>query len=40
MEWNSEFTWEFTYEIDSGSEEDFTEGYGPQDKRSSGFHKR
>ena len=30
MERNSEFTGEFTYDIDSGSEEDFTEDYGPQ----------
>jgi len=40
MERNSEFTGEFTYDIDSGSDEDFTEDYGPQDKRTSGFHKR
>ena len=40
MERNSEFTGEFTYDIGSDSDEDFTEDYGPQDKRTSGFHKR
>jgi len=40
MERNSEFTGEFTYDIDSGSEEDFTEDYDPHEKRTSGFHKR
>ena len=40
MERNSEFTGEFTYEIDSGSDEDFTEDYGAPDKRTSGFQRR
>ena len=40
MHRNSEFTGEFTYEIDNCSDDDYTEDYGEHNKRTSGFHKR
>jgi len=40
MNRNSQFTGEFTYEIDSASDDDYTEDYAENNKRTSGFQKR
>lgn len=40
MQRNSQFTGEFTYEIDSGSDDGYTEDYGENNKGTSGFQKR
>ena len=40
MNRNSQFTGEFTYEIDSASDDDYTEDYVENNKRTSGFQKR